>query len=226
MRLARGKQLMDQLREDVKWFYETYSGKVEYGDDGTPIIAPPPIPENEAEFTQMLASEVLHHLRAALEHVAYRLAEINRGRPVDGTQFPIEDSPKIFEARVTGSYVNEKGKTRNCAPFLKDIHPKHVDLMRTVQPFPSGPSWLGQLRDLSNEDRHRIPVKAEAFIEQEEGRILAGHSDDARLLGVFGYVHALLVFTPNGERVIETLEVLEREVGALVSAFERLLRSP
>jgi hypothetical protein len=217
---------MDYLREEARAFEKFYSGRLDFADDGTLVNEPPPVQDKEFWYASVVTSEVLHHLRAALEHVAYRLAWKNMGEPVDGTQFPIEDSPEKFEGRITGSYKDVNGKTRNCAPFLKHIHPAHIDLMRALQPFPGGPTWLGLLRDLSNEDRHRIPVRIDFSSEAESWQVVAGEGAEKRLLAVEGFRHALLVFTLNGRSVTEVLEILEREVSATVDAFECLLNSP
>ncbi|MGZ4289041.1 MAG: hypothetical protein ACXVRI_12685 [Gaiellaceae bacterium] len=111
------------------------------------------------------------------------------------------------------------------SPYLKDVHPDHIELIRDVQPFVGGPEWSGVLRDLSNADRHRLPVEAQSVTQTEGMNLVAGEGEHQRLLDSFGYVHALVVFTTSGKQVFETLEALQREVTALVDEFNRLFRS-
>jgi len=217
MRLVRANQQLGELREVASEFHRDYSGKVELDDDGT-LYGPQPIPDDAAEYPGLLAGEVLYHLRAALEHVAYRLAWINRGKPVRGTQFAIEDDPRMFEARITG--IRPDGKP--CAAYLKHIHPDHREIIRKVQPFPGGPEWAGLLRTLSNDDRHRIPVRVETVSRIEEGTIV---TKDGRSLDSFAYIDAFLVFDANGKQVTKTLELLQGGVHSLVDEFDALLAS-
>lgn len=95
-----------------------------------------------AEIT-LLASETIHHLRAALDYLAYQMVLADVGKVKGKTQFPISTHPAKFRSEL---------KSR-----LPGIRPAHASLVEAVQPY-KGPTWAGDLARLSNRDKHRWPV--------------------------------------------------------------------
>ncbi|MBI3595896.1 MAG: hypothetical protein HY203_01935 [Nitrospirae bacterium] len=88
----------------------------------------------------VLIGEVVYNLRAALDYLVFLLAAIDSGQLQEQTQFPIIDDEKDFSAQI---------KSR-----LKGVSSQHVAAIRSLQPF-AGCAWTGELRDLSNPDKHR-----------------------------------------------------------------------
>lgn len=91
----------------------------------------------------MLASEVLHHARIALDYCAFHMVWKDGGEPRDGTQFPLLKDP--------ARWGKEKRKV------LPGITDQHASWVRDVQPFNAVP-WSAALLELSNRDKHRLAV--------------------------------------------------------------------
>lgn len=92
----------------------------------------------------LLASECLHHVRVALDYLAYQLVSL-AGQTASQlrTQFPIAPDLPTFEKWETA--------------WLPGIAQHHRAAVLAVQPF-NGCAWSEILRDLSNRDKHRLPV--------------------------------------------------------------------
>lgn len=97
--------------------------------------------------------EIVHNLRSALDHAIWELVLLHTGSPpAKGTknQFPIFDTKAGFDAR-------------GVPQFLRGVHPKAIDLIRSEQPFPAQDGGTGEdiksplwhLHELSNHDKHR-----------------------------------------------------------------------
>lgn len=91
----------------------------------------------------MLASEVLHHARIALDYCAFHMAWKDGGVPRDGTHFPLLKDP--------AKWSKEKRKA------LPGITDEHANWVHDVQPFNRVP-WSAALLELSNRDKHRLAV--------------------------------------------------------------------
>lgn len=96
----------------------------------------------------LLASEVIHHVRSALDYIAYQLVVLDTGSARSQTQFPICDKPNDFRREATRR--------------LNGVTPEHVALVESVQPY-NGAPWTGWLKELSDRDKHRFPVDVSAF---------------------------------------------------------------
>ncbi len=96
----------------------------------------------------LLASEVIHHVRSALDYIAYQLVVFDSGSARSQTQFPICDKPNDFR--------------REAKRRLEGMTPEHVVLVESVQPY-NGLPWAGWLKELSDRDKHRFPADVSAF---------------------------------------------------------------
>lgn len=92
----------------------------------------------------ILLGEICYNLRAALDYLIYELAREDSGIDQDGTQFPIEDTPEGFQARI------DRGS-------LYGLNPDHVTAIEALQPY-HGQPWLKIFRGISNRDKHRFIV--------------------------------------------------------------------
>lgn len=97
-----------------------------------------------ARALTLLASEVLHHARIALDYCAYHVVWLDSGKPRDTTKFPLVTDPSRW------------GKEKRSA--LPGITPEHADWVRGVQPFLEV-GWSATLLQLSNRDKHRMAVE-------------------------------------------------------------------
>jgi len=96
----------------------------------------------------LLASEAIHHIRSALDYVAYQLVLADTGVAAEMTQFPIVYKRKDFH--------------REAQRRLPNIKAEHLALVEAVQPY-EGKTWAGNLNKLSNRDKHKYPVDVSAF---------------------------------------------------------------
>lgn len=95
---------------------------------------------NLTRVARLKASEAIHHLRTALEYLAYAVVWLDTGKPSDRTEFPMVHKSKDWR---------EKVRTR-----LPGISADHEAMFKRVQPFKHC-RWTVQLQDLSNTDKHR-----------------------------------------------------------------------
>ena len=124
----------------------------------------------------IITGEVLYQLRSALDHLIWKLVEVNGHTPGKGNAFPILKAPpktanerSRFRRMVKG--VSTRAKTR-----IKQVQPYHFSAG-----YQSSPIWNVGL--LNNIDKHRFLLGlfatrfgAEVF---REGRFLAGYRGPA-----------------------------------------------
>lgn len=202
-RLERAITLIALLRDEIEAMRKSADISVKPVLVGDRIVGMEAIDPQPPIICNLLIGEVLYHLRSALDNTVYDLATYAAGPGgprVTATQFPMEDDPELFEER-----------TRT---WLKDLKPEHVDVIRELQPF-RGVEWTAGLQDLSNADKHRYLA----------GLITDGEIN-GRLVGTQMQVETTLTlyFHEGGAPVIETLELFQREVSALVDLFDLALK--
>ena len=95
-----------------------------------------------------VVSEVLLHTRAALDYCVYHGAWIDSGTRNESTQFLLEDTRASWARKARGQR-------------LRGLTAEHVAWVEEVQPY-RGVEWSAQLRRLSNQDKHRLPVMISA----------------------------------------------------------------
>lgn len=88
----------------------------------------------------VVIGELIYNLRAALDYLVYGLAWVGSGVEQSRTQFLIEDDEASFRGRA--------------AQGLCGVLPQQVEGIRALQPF-RGCTWTREIRDLSNQDKHR-----------------------------------------------------------------------
>lgn len=155
----------------------------------------------------LLVSEIIHHLRAALDYVAYNLVWLDLGTPRERTQFPIaETEPQWRDAQ----------KRR-----LRGLSTQHVEVILEYQPF-RGCRWTRELRELSNADKHRflvdIPLQLQGSFQIDPAKAEADPADPdmARLR----FPMEGLVKLPDGADVVDTMKHLCREVALLLKRLQ------
>jgi len=185
-------------------------------------LQPPRIPDELG----IRVSEMIHNLRAALDYLVYELAHLDFGKRVNGTQFPIEDSPGGFAKKV-GTY-------------LKGINGPHVTKIELLQPY-KGVNWTRQLRIFSNRDKHRefqvLPAEFELEGERYvllpvQGEPYAGpepvmRDDATQTQGASGKDEVRVYLTgsvqvafSDGTPLEETLQMFQEQVSDVIRDFE------
>lgn len=104
--------------------------------------------KREASF---VASQTLHYLRSALDHLIYNASWLDQGVSQAKTQFPIlSDRNKWCTAKTIRD--------------LGSMSPKHMAWIEAAQPF-NGVKWTQTLQDLSNADKHRFGVEVSPTVQ-------------------------------------------------------------
>lgn len=93
----------------------------------------------------LLTSEVLHHLRSAVDYLVYNVAWADSGQRQDQTQFPVCGMKSDFD----GKGVQNR---------MRGLTAVHKSWIEAVQPF-DGVKWTSQLATLSNTDKHRFVLE-------------------------------------------------------------------
>lgn len=168
----------------------------------------------------VLLSEVIQHLRSALDYLVFQLAILDSGAEQKQTQFPIENSPNQFGGQ---------SKSR-----LKGLNTAHIAAIEKLQPY-NGVNWTRLLRDLSNPDKHR-----HLSTQIHNTAIELAHGNDPTQVfappGVKGlfidvttvseprmYVQfhvAFFIAFEDGTPVIDTLEQIQAEVANVLADFK------
>ena len=99
----------------------------------------------------VLAGDVIHNLRSALDHLAYALclAHSPSGTPPSGTEFPIFADEDLFDQTARGGGLYK----------IRGMSGEVQKAVRQLQPFQHGAAaksqslWL--LHEMSNIDKHR-----------------------------------------------------------------------
>lgn len=174
--------------------------------------------------TSVWLGEALYNMRSALDYLVFTLAMVgNNGSPVQGTQFPIEDDMDRFNGRVTGRNATNGEKM---AAYLHKVPAPAIDRIRQLQPCASPPcNWTRLLRDLSNPDKHRYLTELHS-----RAILVAGNHPELELARVppelrkHPHLVVEILFRSPRLDVVDTLELLQREVSAVVQEFEPVLK--
>ena len=147
-KLERAKERLHDLYAEVRAFLDTdpygavFKHDKQTGHHRTKIAFEPPAPMN----ILIIAGDVLHNLRCALDHLYWDLAHARLKPPPatedekKGLQFPICKSAKSYSARV-----KEIGR----------LGPDVLKVFDALKPYQGGDDTLWRLNELSNRDKHR-----------------------------------------------------------------------
>ena len=91
----------------------------------------------------LIAGDIFHNLRSALDHLAYQLLLVGAGNGNFHVAFPIGDDQADF---------NKK------RPRAKGLRQDALDAIDNLQPYRGGNDKLWQLHELSKIDKHRLLV--------------------------------------------------------------------
>ena len=178
------------------------------------ILPDPRIPP----LFSILVGEIIYNQRAALDYLVFELAILDSRRIQKYTQFPIEDWPEEAAAQ---------NKLKKCwapegkHPMLRGISVSHKAILRQFQPF-EGCNWTRELRELSNPDKHRRTWEVFWQIDFSPDRPhrKAKRSRSKPSMNMQDMFAGQILFEDRSP-VIETLQVFQREVPAVLDMFRR-----
>jgi hypothetical protein len=153
LKLERAEHVIDELNEAVVGYLaeQPYEVIGKFDRESSEYVLRGRVTKSTA-YLSVIAGDVVHDLRSALDHLAWQLALLNTATPYDRTQFPIALSPGEFNSK-TGQKM------------IRDFSAKHRALVETFQPYnggdprddaPFAPHALRDLRILSNTDKHKL----------------------------------------------------------------------
>jgi hypothetical protein len=170
---------------------------------GVPLHVPeaPPI-------LSILVGETIYNLRAALDYLMYELVYLDGRKRKSKTNFPIKNTEEEWDNFVSHK---ETGLWFNSLTF------EHQTAIKALQPC-FGPVWVGELRGLSNPDKHRRLTFVKADTAPQVG-------DGAKTANLSLPMMVTLRFTgkitfDDGTSVVETLKHLQQQVSDVIQAFD------
>jgi hypothetical protein len=159
------------------------------------------------DIVPLAVSDCIHNFRSALDHLIFELAWHDSGVSQNGTQFPICDDVLDFQ--------------RLAPRYLRGCTPAHIDAIEAYQPY-KGINWTKTLRDISNPDKHReitiVRSRAETLIRDGVGEVFKGAGPDRTDVQMETKTTVAIAFR-DGQPVIETLEIIKREVSLVIDSF-------
>lgn len=158
-----------------------------------------------------LASEVLHHVRIALDYCAFHLVWMDGGSTRKNTKFPL-----VLEE---SKYGKEK---RSSLPGITELHSTFI---RSVQPF-NNVEWSKHLVELSNRDKHYFAAQVIPIYRYEidRSRIWSDPKGDPDY-GGYAVENARLDLTiapamTSTDRLGESLPLVDTLVGICEGSIE------
>lgn len=149
LKLARAEHNIEEIYEAVVAYLaeENYEFVGEFNRKTSEYVIRGEVTKSTGHIG-VIAGDVLHNLRSALDHLAWQLALLTTATPYDRTQFPI--------AFTEGEFGSRGGQK-----MISDLSPEHRARIETFQPYHgTNENWtplaLHDLRVLSNTDKHRL----------------------------------------------------------------------
>jgi hypothetical protein len=103
----------------------------------------------------VMFGDAMHNLRSALDHLVWQLVRLNGKKPSGANQFPICETGANYWS------LGKDGKRSTREWRLEGVSDAHKALIDEVQPYrarmpPGATHAFSALRDLSNQDKHRL----------------------------------------------------------------------
>lgn len=209
LKVGRAKEHRDALEQYERETFAVESNRPRLGirldpdtGDYVHFINYMPDLEGFLDRCSLILGDTLHNLRSALDRLAYQLALLKTGgniRNPKRIQFPICNSVEVFN--------------RDKKKWLREIARDHVAIMERFQGYHRvdggqavGPYFhpLSKLRDLTNTDKHRLPISL--LIPTDNIANVSARTLESFVMGVVGQVRSVGSFKPSiAERGAEVM---------------------
>ena len=146
LRLKRARNQFDALRAETKEWCKTESFTVAVEKDvntGEHVLLAKGVKDLPACWS-VIAGEIIHNCRSALDNAIYDLTIRHAGGPVKGSEFPIFWNLDRFKR---DGIRKVSGVSPDCGTFIKSTQPFNSDEPKKTT------LWI--LHELSNIDKHR-----------------------------------------------------------------------
>jgi hypothetical protein len=166
-------ELEDKLRQFLSANPKPYNVKGEHRNEDREFHLVVSGPQPPLIFS-VLAGEIIHHLRSALDHAIWAIATCKMSSPSESSpserlQFPICDSKMGFEKSISNGVI--KGVGDEAAKIVESVQP-------FKQPIPRD-TVLSALNKASNTDKHRLLLVVGA-VAQLGNKITVGDATDRK----------------------------------------------
>jgi hypothetical protein len=144
-RISRAQEHLEILQAQISSFFDErpYIHVVEADPNGTHDIHKIRVTKPFPLQWRILATEIIEHLRAALDHVVWVTAYLATANPnVEFATFPFSNNSANFENRMKG--------------LCKDVPSEIQALLRTFEPYKGGNDLLYTLNDMCNLSKHAL----------------------------------------------------------------------
>lgn len=162
----------------------------------------------DVTHAKLLTSEIVQHLRAALDYLAYNLVWLDSG-PLDRA------TERSIHFPVVRNETRWKGEANGRLP---GVTCEHLAVIREYQPF-AGCKWTATLADLAMIDRHRFVLDvfreySGTFSNSSETVTVDPDNPTQVVVDVDRVDFRFML--PNEQPAVETLSTLSREAALLV----------
>jgi hypothetical protein len=150
LKIHRANKHLDDLQFELSQFFATdpYAFRIESDPQTGEHVCYLSRCDDIPSSIPVIAGDVIHNLRSALDYLAYQLVKIgthSRG-PFVGIYFPIVDDPSELEPAIKRKVKGAREEAKNA--------------IRNVKPYKGGSTLLWQLHKLNIIDKHRLLVAA------------------------------------------------------------------
>jgi hypothetical protein len=150
LKIHRANEHLDNLQLDIGRFFKTdpYSFRIEGDPQTGECVCYLSRCDDIPSSVSIIAGDVIHNLRSALDYLAYQLVKIgtrSRG-PFVGIYFPIVDDSRELDPAIERKVKGAREEAKNA--------------IRNVKPYKGGNTPLWQLHKLNIIDKHRLLVAA------------------------------------------------------------------
>jgi hypothetical protein len=145
-KIERAKEHLRDLESEVRRFFEANPYQVVVSEQPATgdlvyrvhVVAPPPL------RLSTIIGDIIHNLRASLDHLVWQLVRANGGTPNKQTEFLISESLSDFEA--------------NAPRRLKGVSAAALQLIKEMKPYKGGDDLLSRLHQLDIIDKHKLLI--------------------------------------------------------------------
>ena len=162
----------------------------------------------DVTHAKLLTSEIVQHLRVALDYLAYNLVWLDAGPPDRGRErslhFPVVRNEARWKAEAKGR--------------LPGVTPEHLAIIREYQPF-AGCIWTATLADLAMIDRHRFVLdihrEYSGTFSNNRTTVFIDPDNSTQVVVDVGRLDFRFLL-PDEQPAVESLATLSREAALLV----------
>ncbi|MGH2717347.1 MAG: hypothetical protein ACRDJU_02055 [Actinomycetota bacterium] len=126
------------------------------------------VPAIDPEWS-LIVGDCIHNIRSALDHLAWRLVELDGGTPAERTQFPIKEAPvKGRGSSILGAPIDPPIHRGDIRKLIEEVQPYNIG----NRPGSSGATYrddsLWRINKLDNIDKHRLMLLLATIPELNE----------------------------------------------------------